>query len=94
MTPEGKVQKRIMVGAKEAGALVRKLKWEGRNGAPDLIIMIAGLVIFVEVKKPGGKPDPHQVLEHRRMRKRGMDVRVIDNLGDADLLVAELVALA
>lgn len=94
MTPEGKIQKRITTGAKSAGALVRKLKWEGRNGAPDLIIMLNGYVIFVEVKKPGGKPKPHQVAEHERMARHGMDVRIIDNIGDADLLVAELVALA
>lgn len=92
MTPEGKVQSHLMKEVKEAGGFCRKMAWEGRTGAPDLIIIINGRVVFVEVKRPGGKPKPHQVREHERMEKRGADVRVIDNIHDADLLVAELVA--
>lgn len=92
MTPEGKIQSHLMRRVKEVGGFCRKLAWEGRAGAPDLIIIINGRVVFVEVKRPGGKPKPHQVREHERMEKRGADVRVIDNIHDADLLVAELVA--
>lgn len=93
MTPEGKVQKAIMLAVKAAGGFVRKMAWEGRVGAPDLIIIINGTVTFVEVKRPGEKPRATQVLEHRRMRKRGADVRVVDNEKDGLKLVAELVAV-
>lgn len=92
MTPEGKIQSHLMNRVKEVGGFCRKLAWEGRAGAPDLIIIINGKIVFVEVKRPGGKPKPHQVREHERMVRRGADVRVIDNISDCDLLVAELVA--
>lgn len=93
MTPEGKVQTAIQKAVKAAGGLVRKMAWEGRAGAPDLCVMLNGRVVFVEVKKPGGKPEARQVREHARMRKRGADVRVIDNIADGEKLVAELVAV-
>ena len=92
MTPEGRIQSHLMKLVKAVGGFCRKLAWEGRAGAPDLIIIINGKIVFVEVKRPGGKPKPHQVREHERMAKRGADVRVIDNIHDADLLVADLVA--
>lgn len=93
MTPEGKVQKAIMKAVKAAGGFVRKMAWEGRVGAPDLCIIINGNVVFVEVKKPGEKARKTQELEHRRMRKRGAVVYVIDNIQDGLKLVAELVAV-
>lgn len=92
MTPEGKIQSHLRKRVKAVGGFCRKVAWEGRAGAPDLIIIINGKIVFVEVKRPGGKPKPHQVREHERMARRGADVRVIDNIHDADLLVAELVA--
>ena len=92
MTPEGKVQKEIQKAVKLAGGLVRKMRWEGRRGAADLCIMLNGHVVFLEVKKPGGTPERHQVEAHARMRKRGARVEVIDTIADGHKLVAELVA--
>jgi hypothetical protein len=42
-----------------------------------------GQIIFVEVKRPGGKPTDAQIKDHERRRALGCDVRVIDNLEDA-----------
>ena len=35
MTPEGKIEKYFIKRVKETGGEQRKLKWIGRNGAPD-----------------------------------------------------------
>lgn len=91
MTPEGKVQAHLRKLVKAAGGLTRKVRWEGRRAAPDLLVLLHGTT-WVECKAPGEKPKPHQVEEHRRMRERGADVRVIDTIEGCELLVAELVA--
>jgi hypothetical protein len=91
MTPEGKIQAHLRKLVKAEGGLTRKVRWEGRNGAPDLLVLLNGTT-WVEVKAPGEFPKPHQIEEHRRMRERGADVRVIDTIEGCELLVAELVA--
>lgn len=40
---------------------------------------IAAVTIWVELKAPGKKPEPHQVREHARMRKMGQRVEVVDS---------------
>ncbi|MGL5736939.1 MAG: VRR-NUC domain-containing protein [Beijerinckiaceae bacterium] len=92
MTPEGKVQKYAMAEFKKIGGLVRKIRYEGRNGCPDLLVILpGGLVVFVEVKKDERTgPDPHQAREHERMRKRGAIVRTIGSNEQVDRLIEEL----
>ncbi len=91
MTPEGKVQKYAMAEFKKIGGLVRKIRYEGRNGCPDLMVILpGGLVLFIEMKKAANLgPDPHQAREHERMRKRGAIVRTIGSNEQVDKLVAE-----
>lgn len=66
------------------GGQVRKVKWIGRNGAPDRRVMLPGRCFWAELKAPGVPPEAHQVREHDRMRAMGEDVRVIDSLKGVD----------
>lgn len=92
MTPEGRIQAYAMAEFKKIGGLVRKIRYEGRNGCPDLLVILpGGLVLFVEVKKDERtKPDPHQLREHERMRQRGANVAVVGSIEQVDELVAEV----
>ena len=36
--------------------------------------------VWVELKAPGKKPEPHQLREHNRMRAMGQRVEVIDSI--------------
>ena len=78
------------------GGECRKVKWLGRNGAPDRFVMLrTGLrvgefyttSVWVELKAPGKKPEPHQIREHKRMRDMGQLVVVIDSLDGVDELL-------
>jgi len=56
-------------------------KWVCPNysGKPDRICEFpSGLVVFVELKSEGKSPEPHQLREHKRMRKRCQFVEVLD----------------
>lgn len=90
MTPEGKVQAYAKAELEKLGALVRKIRYEGRNGCPDLLALLPGGVVwFVEVKKDEATgPDPHQAREHERMRKRGTNVFTIGSKSQVDSLIA------
>lgn len=90
MTPEGKIQKYAKERFEAIGGLVRKLSYEGRSGAPDLLVILpGGIVWFVEVKKDENtKPDPHQLREHERIRKRGANVFVVGSIKQIDTLIA------
>lgn len=83
---ESQIEKRLVKRVKELGGEVRKVKWIGRNGAPDRIVMLPWMegdqsppVIWVELKAPGKKAEPHQAREHERMRKMGQRVEVVDS---------------
>ena len=79
MTPEGKLVKYIKDTVRRNGGHVRKCRWEGRVGAPDLLIMDKGRHFWVEVKAPGEKPRPIQAREHEVMRAHGCAVYVVDS---------------
>lgn len=89
-TKEGRVQKYAKERFEALGGLVRKLSYENRVGAPDLLVILpSGIVWFVEVKKDENtKPDPHQLREHERMSKRGANVFVVGSFKQVDDLIA------
>lgn len=89
-TPEGKIQKYAKERFEAIGGLVRKMAFEGRRAATDLLVILPGGIIwFVEVKKDENtKPDPHQLREHERMRKRGANVFVVGSFKQVDDLIA------
>lgn len=88
---ESDIEKYLVQRVKDLGGECRKVKWIGRPGAPDRIVMLPGVrsqvlseyrpnrTIWVELKAPGAKPEPHQLREHERMRKMGQWVEVVDS---------------
>lgn len=81
MTPEGRIVCHIKKTVTSAGGAVRKVSWEGRAGAPDLLIMIGGRHWFIECKAPGESPRPSQTREFSIMKNvGGCCVEVIDSV--------------
>lgn len=72
---------------RELGGEVRKVKWIGRNGAPDRRVMLPWRCCWVEFKAPGESLEAHQEREHRRMRWCGEDVIVIDSFDGVHALI-------
>lgn len=86
---ESDIEKHLVKRVKELGGECRKIQFIGRPGAPDRLVMLPafwydgarcdGYTIWVELKAPGKKAEPHQAREHERMRKMGQRVVVIDS---------------
>lgn len=92
-TPEGKIEDYLVKRVRETGGKVRKLKWIGRNGAPDRMVWwpIKGDqpdMVFVELKAPRKKPTKQQKDEHKILRDDGFEVVVIDSIKAVDYLVS------
>lgn len=80
---ERDVENYLVRRVKEEGGEVRKVKWIGRRGAPDRLVFLWGMHP-VELKRPGEKPEDHQLREHARMFKHGVYTWVIDTFEGVD----------
>lgn len=85
---EKTIEDYLVERVKALGGEVRKVKWIGRRGAPDRLVMLPGRgTLFVELKAPGEKPKPHQVREHARMASAGQNVAVADSMESVDAIL-------
>lgn len=82
---ERKIERALVYRVKELGGTCEKFVSPGRRSVPDRIVTLpGGKIIFVELKAPGNKPTELQLRDHARRRALGCDVRVIDNMDDAN----------
>lgn len=86
---ERDIEKYLVDCVKQAGGEVRKVKWIGRNSAPDRRIML-GNGAWAELKAPGNYPTPAQAREHVRMMNTGEIVVVIASFYGASIVVRKL----
>ena len=98
---ERTIEAHLVKRVHELGGEVRKVKWIGRRGAPDRLVMLpltwsaarvdflndSQTTIWVELKAPGEKAKPHQAREHKRMRAMGQQVVVIDSIEGVEELL-------
>ena len=90
---ERDVEKYLVDRIKAIGGEVRKVRWVGRKGAPDRLVMLPGESTWVEVKSPAtvvkfpnDARERAQYREHRRMRKMGLRVELIGTTEMVDYL--------
>jgi len=91
--PESMVEYYLVREAEAMGALVRKVQWVGRRGAPDRVLFYRGLSVFVELKAAGKKLDRHQEREIARLRAHSIPVFVVDTKDGVDDLLDQLADL-
>lgn len=90
MTLESKIEDYLIDCCKKQSMLLRKVQWIGRRAAPDRIIISAGQVVFVELKKHGEKLKAHQAREIERLRSEDANVAVIDSKEKIDTLLENI----
>ena len=75
---EKDVEQKWCKTAKAHGWKAYKFSSPGNSSVPDRMFVRNGFVFFIEFKRPGGKPTPNQLEEHKVMRAAGLLVWVID----------------
>lgn len=84
---ESDIEAYLVGRVKALGGEVRKVRWVGRCGAPDRLIMLKHWLVWVELKAPGQKPRVNQLREHERLRNMGQSVHVIDSIAKVEALL-------
>lgn len=89
---ESQIELYLVDRVKMHGGLSPKLKWIGRNNAPDRCVILNGHTIFVEVKRPGAFLTLAQEREAERIRFRGGDARFVNTYEMVDDLIRSCLA--
>lgn len=98
---ESQIEKHLVQRVKALGGEVRKVKWIGRTGAPDRLVMLPEkfdrwqTAMWVELKNPdtirtfpADARERAQAREHKRMRDMGQRVEVIGTIEQVEALLA------
>lgn len=64
----------LVSGVRDLGGVAYKFTSPGNAGVPDRIVIIAGVVIFIELKSRSGRLRPSQVMQHKRIQAAGGEV--------------------
>ena len=87
--PESNIEKYLKKEANKLGFLCFKFT-SGDNGVPDRIIIGNGQVVFTEVKAPGEKPRPDQVMMLKKINQRGVPAVYVDTREEVDNLLKQI----
>lgn len=85
---ESEIEAHLVKRVRAAGGLSYKFVSPGRSGVPDRLVILDGVVFFVEVKAPGGKLSALQDRELKRIRDAGINALVVWSKDDIDLIFA------
>jgi hypothetical protein len=82
---EREIEQYFRLAMEARGGEAWKFVSPGRRGVPDrLVLLPGGKYFFAEIKRPGGKVEPHQARIHRRIVELGSTVHVVDSIDYVD----------
>jgi hypothetical protein len=84
---ERDIEKYLVDQCKRRHVYCRKWAAPGMRGVPDRILLVDGNWWAVEVKAPGRQPTKLQLLEHKRIRKHGGNIAILDSKKQVDLFL-------
>ena len=88
---ERTIEQKLAARVKAMGGIAPKFTSPGFDGMPDrLVLLPSGRMGFVELKAPGRKPRPLQLVRHRLLRRLGFKVYVIDEINQIDSVLEEI----
>jgi hypothetical protein len=92
MAREAVIQRRIIEALEDVHAYVFKVHQSGytRKGIADLACCFRGIYIALEVKQPGGRVRPEQIIELKKVRAAGGIGLIVDNVQDVKDLLHDL----
>ena len=87
---EKQIEQQLVKAVKAAGGMCPKLVSPGTDGMPDrMILMPEGRIVFVEVKAPGQKLRPLQMLRMEQLQLMGFRVFILDHEGQIPAIIEE-----
>lgn len=91
---EQAIERKLVEEVKKMGGFCPKFVSPGWDGVPDrMVLMPGGRIAFVELKAPGRKMRPIQLVRKRQMEGLGFKVFCIDNMDQIGGLLDEVCTL-
>lgn len=85
------VEKKLVQETVSLGGICPKWVAPGIDGVPDRIVLLPqGCMAFIEVKAPGKKVRPLQKAIHKKLRRLGYKVYVIDDVEQIKPMLEEI----
>lgn len=85
---ERDVEEYLIERVAKLGGETRKLKYQGRDGAPDRLILLPGRHIFIELKRPqGGVTKKIQSDERALLVWGGAEAYIVNNKAAVDYIL-------
>ena len=82
---ERDVEKILVKGVRDLGGKAYKFTSPGNGGVPDRLIVIDGLIDFVELKQDNGRLSPLQRVQISKLRSLGASVLILQGEQDVRL---------
>jgi len=79
---ESTIENAVVRYAKKHGVRAVKLNGMHNRGKSDQLFLYKGRVLFMELKRTGGKPTPLQLKWQRELIEEGFTSLIIDNIKD------------
>jgi hypothetical protein len=70
---EKQIEKKVCDYAKSLGWLAFKFSSPSHRGVPDRIFLRDGRTVFIEFKKPNGRPSALQIITLEEIQRKGFD---------------------
>lgn len=86
---ESAVEEYLVQQVALAGGEARKVQFIGRQGAPDRVVILPGLLVWVELKSVTGTLRHAQAREHTRLREMAQEVFIIRTKPEVDFYLNE-----
>ena len=87
---EKDIEAHLVKQIKRLGGLCYKFVSPGQAGVPDRIIFYKGKTILVELKAPGAKPRPNQVMQINRIKSQAIPCLVLDSKEKVDWFIERI----
>lgn len=88
---ESKIEKHLVEEVEKLGGWAIKFVPTFAAGFPDRIVLLPrGRIFFIELKAPGQKARPLQILIHKKLSRLGFEVLVLDSIHSVNQFICNL----
>lgn len=87
---ESDIEKRLVREIRKMGGMAYKFVSPGNTGVPDRIVILPGVITFVELKTETGRLSANQVRQISKLRNLGVEVKVIHGMKELEEFLNEI----
>lgn len=87
---ESEIEKKLVREVRKMGGMAYKFVSPGNTGVPDRIVILPGVITFVELKTETGRLSPGQTRQIGKLRDLGMKVVVLHGMKELEEFLDEI----